>query len=179
MIHHVGILSLNLCKFKRNVISVAAKDVGKSVSLCTTVGNMENLTFFGIQERNWKYLLKYVDTLALYLELPSEELKIPSHREAYPCLVARDKTLKQSDNILVEVKVSVTQSCPNSLPSDGLQFTRLLCPGIFQARILEWVAVPSSRGSSQPPDQTYVSCFAGRFFTTEPLGKPLDKKTTD
>lgn len=64
--------------------------------------------FFGIQERNWKYLLKYVDTLALYLELPSEELKIPSHREAYPCLVARDKTLKQTDNILVEVKVSLS-----------------------------------------------------------------------
>ena len=66
MIHHVGILSLNLCKFKRNVISVAAKDVGKSVSLCTTVGNMENLTFFGIQERNWKYLLKYVVRFGKY-----------------------------------------------------------------------------------------------------------------
>ena len=37
--------------------------------------------------------------------------------------------------------------------------------GISQARILEWVAVPSSRGSSQPRDQTWVSCIAGEFFT--------------
>ena len=38
--------------------------------------------------------------------------------------------------------------------------------GILQARIVEWVALPSSRESSQPRDQTRVSCFAGRFFTT-------------
>ena len=38
--------------------------------------------------------------------------------------------------------------------------------GIFQARILEWVAVPFSRGSSQPRDQTQVSHIAGRFFTS-------------
>jgi len=37
--------------------------------------------------------------------------------------------------------------------------------GILQARILEWVAMPSSRGSSQPRDQTQVSHIAGRFFT--------------
>ena len=37
--------------------------------------------------------------------------------------------------------------------------------GILQARILEWVAMPSSRGSSQSRDQTWVSCIAGRFFT--------------
>ena len=37
--------------------------------------------------------------------------------------------------------------------------------GISQARILEWVAVPFSRGSSQPRDQTWVSCIAGEFFT--------------
>ena len=36
--------------------------------------------------------------------------------------------------------------------------------GIFQASILEWVAMPSSRGSSQPRDQTQVSCITGRFF---------------
>ena len=37
--------------------------------------------------------------------------------------------------------------------------------GIFQARILEWVAIPFSRRPSQPRDQTQVSCIAGRFFT--------------
>ena len=37
--------------------------------------------------------------------------------------------------------------------------------GILQARILEWVAIPFSKGSSWPRDQTWVSCIAGRFFT--------------
>ena len=37
--------------------------------------------------------------------------------------------------------------------------------GIFQARVLEWVAISFSRGSSQPRDQTRVSCTAGRRFT--------------
>ena len=36
---------------------------------------------------------------------------------------------------------------------------------ILQARILEWVVMPFSRGSSQPRDQTQVSCIAGGFFT--------------
>jgi len=38
--------------------------------------------------------------------------------------------------------------------------------GILQTRILEWVAMPSSRGSSQPRDGTQVSHIAGGFFTT-------------
>ena len=37
--------------------------------------------------------------------------------------------------------------------------------GILQARILEWVAIPFSRGSYWPRDRTQVSCIAGRFFT--------------
>ena len=44
---------------------------------------------------------------------------------------------------------------------------------ILQARILEWLAMPSSRGSSWHKDWTLVSCvscIAGRFFTTEPPG---------
>ena len=48
--------------------------------------------------------------------------------------------------------------------------------GILQARTLEWVAMPSSRGSSWPRDWTCISCIfciAGRFFTAEPLGKPI------
>ena len=45
--------------------------------------------------------------------------------------------------------------------------------GILQARILDWVAMPSSRGSSWLRDQTCVSCIAGAIFTTEPPGKPF------
>ena len=38
--------------------------------------------------------------------------------------------------------------------------------GILQARVLEWVAFPVSRGSSQPRDQTQLSYIAGGFFTS-------------
>ena len=48
--------------------------------------------------------------------------------------------------------------------------------GILQARILEWIAMPSSRGSSWPRDRTSVSCLvspalSGRFFTTSATWK--------
>ena len=42
-----------------------------------------------------------------------------------------------------------------------------LSMGILQARILEWVAMPSSKGSSQPRDRTQISCIAGGFFTIQ------------
>ena len=54
--------------------------------------------------------------------------------------------------------------------------------GIFQARILEWVAISFSRGSSQPRDRTQVSCIAGGFFTIwanrEGPNYELDKRKT-
>ena len=64
------------------------------------------------------------------------------------------------------------QSCPavcdpmdSSLPGSSVHRT-------FQARILKWVAISSSRGSSQPRAQTHISCIAGGFVTAEPPGKP-------
>ena len=44
--------------------------------------------------------------------------------------------------------------------------------GISQARIPGWVAISFSRESSRPTDRICISCTAGRFFTTEPPGKP-------
>ena len=41
-----------------------------------------------------------------------------------------------------------------------------IVPGILQARILEWVAFPFPRGSSQPRDRMQVSCTAGGFFSS-------------
>ena len=55
----------------------------------------------------------------------------------------------------------VTQSCLTLCnPTD------CIVHGVLQARILEWVALPFSRGSSQPRDPTQVSCIAGGFFTS-------------
>ena len=48
--------------------------------------------------------------------------------------------------------------------------------GILQARILEWVAFPFSRGSSQPRDQTQVSCIAGGFCISGATREALHQK---
>ena len=67
--------------------------------------------------------------------------------------------------------VKVAQSCLTlcnlvdcSLPGSSVH-------GILQARILEWLAVPFSRRSLQPRDQTQVSHIAGRFFTSQATWK--------
>ena len=58
------------------------------------------------------------------------------------------------------MKVKVAQLCPTLCgPRD------YTVHGILQARILEWVAFPFSRGSSHPRDRTQVSSMAGGFFT--------------
>ena len=59
------------------------------------------------------------------------------------------------------VKVQVAQSCPALC--DPTDYT---VHGVLQAGTLQWVAVPFSRGSSQPRDRTQVSHIAGRFFTS-------------
>ena len=61
----------------------------------------------------------------------------------------------------MKVKVKVTQLCPTIC--NPMDYT---VHGILQARILEWVAFPFSRGSSQTRDQTQVSFIAERFFTS-------------
>ena len=78
---------------------------------------------------------------------------------------SREEGLIQETCVCVHVCmcvcVKVTQSCPTLC--DPMDYK---VPGIFQARIPEWVAFPFSRGSSQPRDWTQVSCIAGRFFTS-------------
>ena len=58
-----------------------------------------------------------------------------------------------------------SKSCP--IPCDPMDCSLpgSSVPGILQGRILEWVAMPSSRGSSQPRVRTEVSHIAGGFFT--------------
>ena len=74
--------------------------------------------------------------------------------------------IKESEREKVKLQlVLVTQLCLTlcdpmdcSPPGSSVQ-------GVLQARILEWVAISFSRGSSRPRDQTPVSCVAGRVFT--------------
>jgi len=57
--------------------------------------------------------------------------------------------------------MKVAQSCPTLC--NPMDYT---VREILQARILEWVVFPFSRGSSQPRDRTQVSCIPGKFFTS-------------
>ena len=61
--------------------------------------------------------------------------------------------------------MKVTQSCPALCDPKDCSLPGSSVHGILQARILEWVAIPFSRGSFQPGDQTQVSHIAGGFFT--------------
>ena len=60
---------------------------------------------------------------------------------------------------------SVSQSCPTLCEPMDCSPAGSSVHGILQTRILEWVAIPFSRGSSWPRDRIPVSCIAGRFFT--------------
>ena len=75
--------------------------------------------------------------------------------------VSRSRALSQIINIKLCVGVLVTQLCLTLCNSMDYSPPGFPVHGILQARILEWVAISSSRGSSQPRDQTQVSCIAG------------------
>ena len=73
--------------------------------------------------------------------------------------------LSEISPLCAKKESEVAQSCPTfcdpmdcSLPGSSVH-------GIFQARILEWVAISFSRRSSRPRDWTQVSCIVGRRFT--------------
>ena len=59
----------------------------------------------------------------------------------------------------------VTQSCPTLLNPMDWRPPGSSIHGIFQARVLEWVAIAFSRGSSWPRDQTWVFHTVARYFT--------------
>ena len=67
----------------------------------------------------------------------------------------------------------VTQSCPTLCNPMDCSPTSSSVHGILQTRILEWLVILFSRGSSQLRDQILVFCIAGRFFTIWVTGKSL------
>ena len=71
-----------------------------------------------------------------------------------------------------ERESEVAQSCPTLWDPMDCSPPDSPVHGIFQARVLEWVAISFSRESSQPKNWTRVSCTAGRCFTSGPQGSP-------
>ena len=74
------------------------------------------------------------------------------------------KFFQDFEAIVLLCVCEVAQSCPTLCDPVDCSPPGSSVHGILQARILEWVAISFSRGSSQPRDQARVSCFAGRRF---------------
>ena len=70
-----------------------------------------------------------------------------------------------SSYVYSDFEVKVAQSCLILCDSTDCSPTGSSVRGILQARILQWVAIPFFRGSSQPRDRTQGSCITGKFFT--------------
>ena len=78
--------------------------------------------------------------------------------------------------VCVCVCVWVTQLCPTLCDPTDCNPPGSSVHGILQARILEWVASPFSRGSSWPRDRTLISCITGRVFTIWATGRSLPQE---
>ena len=74
-----------------------------------------------------------------------------------------------------------TQSCLTLCTSDPMDYSPpgSSVHGISQARILEWVAIPFSGGSSRPRDQTHISCTSRQILYHWATRKAQLKETTD
>ena len=98
----------------------------------------------------------------------------------FPLVLTLNTDLSADQHLPARASLSLwllSKSCtPQQCCASALSHVRLcdsvdcspqapLSMGVLQARILEWTAMPSSRGSSQPRHQTQVSFTAGRFFT--------------
>ena len=84
------------------------------------------------------------------------------HTAFYPCSLTAFSTLPC---LCVCLCVLITQLCPTLCDPMDCSWPNSSVHEIFQARILEWVAIPFFRGSSWLRDWTWVSYIAGRFFT--------------
>ena len=117
------------------------------VSLSSFVRSLKiSLTFLPVQQRIYEDVLGYFVCSCIVL-----------HWEDFSGWKSAMRV-----RFILKMKVKVSKSCPTScIPMDcslpGSSVYR-----IFQARMLEWVAISFFRRSSRPKDGTHVSCIAGR-----------------
>ena len=98
----------------------------------------------------WKEVVCILNRICLWAVEHGEGLWQPDEQDTVPTL----KLESESGSVVSD-----------SLQPRGLSPPGFSVHGILQARILQWVAIPFCRGSSQPRDRTEVSCLSGRFFT--------------
>ena len=124
---------------------------------------------------DWDWHIYTIDTMYKILNYWAHTVL---YRELYSVLCGdlNGKEIWERGNICEHtadsfcIQEKLTQRCKaakesrsRSVVSDSMDYT---VHAILQARILEWVVVSFSRGSSQPRDRTQVSCIAGWFFTS-------------
>ena len=75
--------------------------------------------------------------------------------------------------------VLVAQLCPTLCEPTNCSPPSFSVHGILQTRILEWISIPFSRGSSQPRNPTWVSCIAVDSLSSEAPGKPCFERCSN
>ena len=138
-----------------------------SLSIHLSVNNwvISMSTFSSLTLPSSHSLLLVLDTLMTSIPGPSLLLSSGNLSAGTHLLLGKGRIWVPSRTIYwihrKKLKFKVAQLCPTlCYPMD------YTVHGILQARILEWVAFPFSRGSSQPRDRTHVSRITGRFFTS-------------
>ena len=131
------------------------------------------------QPHSWAYIQKKTKTLIqkdtcthMFIAALDKDLLSHKKNELMP-FTATWMDLKiiilsevsQKDHMMSLTHCEVAQSCPTLCNPMDCSLPGFSVHGIFQARVLEWVAISFSKGSSRPRDRTQVSCIVGRRFT--------------
>ena len=99
------------------------------------------------------------------VNLHLSQLDLIKENKLLPWLYPYAHKIFQNCFLFYHLKVKVkSQSCPTLCDPVDCSPPGSSVHGILQARVLEWVAISFSRGSSRPRDQTQVSRIAGRRF---------------
>ena len=113
----------------------------------------------------WKILSHWALNIVLYIKILSTAwIRKQTQRHERTCKVNMG-VRKQRFQSKAYCRYLVAKSCLTPLQPHGCSPWGHSVHGVLQARILEWVAIPFFRGSSQSRDPTRVSYIAGRFFT--------------
>ena len=107
----------------------------------------------------------------IYMRTHTHISATPGHQRAALDSINRSTTVQFCSCSQVNIAAQLLQLCLTLCNSTDCSLPGSSVHRILYARILDWVAMPSCRGSSRPRDQTRVFCIVGRFFTAKPPGK--------